>query len=50
MKEKKKIMYFGSLIKSFESIIDITKKVQSLVRLPASIVFRNLFELENYIY
>jgi len=26
-KEKKKNMYFGSLVKSYESIIDITKKV-----------------------
>ena len=41
MTEKKTRMHFGSLIKSFESMIDITRKVQSLVSLVACIVFHN---------
>ena len=38
-----------SLIKSFESIINITKKAQSLASLTTFIVVRNLFGLENCI-
>jgi len=43
-------MHFGTLIKNFESIIDVTKKVQSFVSLTTFIVFRNLFGGGNYIY
>ena len=48
--ENKTSMYFGSLSMSFESIIDITKKVTSLVSFIASIVFNNSFGMENHIY
>jgi len=44
MKEKKKNMHFGSLIKSFELIFDITKEVHSLIGLTTCIVY-NLFGL-----
>ena len=49
MREKKTSMHFGSLIKSLESIMDITKKVPSLVGLITSVVPNNLFGVENYI-
>jgi len=41
-----KRMDIGGLTKSFESIIDIKKSVQSFVRLTASTMFENLFKLE----
>jgi len=43
MIEKKTSMRSGSSTKSFESIIDITKKVPSFGSLVASIVFDNSF-------
>jgi len=42
-------MHFGGLIKRFQSIIDIAKKVQSVIGLTIFIVYGNLFGLENYI-
>ena len=50
MREKIKRMQFGSLIKSCESIIEITKKVQNLVRLTTLNVFISVFRVKNYIY
>jgi len=50
MKEKKTSIYFGSLIVRFESIIDITKKVPSLVSFIVSIVFNQSFKVKNHIY
>ena len=50
MTEKKTRMHFGSLIKSFESMIDITKKVPSLVSLIASMEFNSSFGVKNRIY
>ena len=47
MIEKKTSMHFRSLIMSFGSIIDITKKVPSLVSFIASIVLNNSFGVEN---
>jgi len=49
IREKKTSMHFGSLIMTFESIIDIIRKVLSLMSILASIVFNNLFEMENHI-
>ena len=46
MRENKKSLHFRSLVKSFQSIINITNKVQSLISLTTSIVFRNLFGLK----
>jgi len=40
-------MYFGSLLMSFESIRDFTKKIQSLLSLIASVVFNNSIEVET---
>jgi len=42
-------MQFGSLIKSFESLMDITKKIPSLMSLIASMVINNLFGVKNCI-
>ena len=50
MREKDSIMHFGNLIKIFESMIDITKKVLGLVTLTASIEFNSLFGVKNHIY
>ena len=50
MREKKTSMHFESLIMSFESIIDLIKKVQSLMSSVASVVFKNSFEVENHIH
>ena len=51
IKERKEdSMHFESLIKSFESIVDITRKVSSLMSLVAFIVFNNSFRVENHIY
>jgi len=43
-KEDKYIVW--ELLRSFESIMDFTKTIPSLVRLIASIVFNNLFGVE----
>ena len=43
-------MHFGSLNMSFESNNDIKKEVPNLVSLITSIVFNNLFGVENYIF
>ena len=50
VREKKTRMHFGSLIKNLESIINITKKLPSLVNLVTSIEFNNSFRVENHIY
>jgi len=50
MREKKTSMYFGSLVMSFGAIIDITKKVPSLMSFITFIVFNNSFGVENGIY
>jgi len=50
MREKKTSMYLGNLIMNYVSIIDITKKLPSLVTLIASIVLNDSFEVENHIY
>jgi len=50
MREKKTSMHYGTLIMSFKSIIDITKEVPSLESSIASIMFNNLFRMENYIF
>ena len=51
IKERKEdSMHFGSLIKSFQSIVDITRKVSSLMSLVAFIVFNNSFRVENHTY
>jgi len=49
IREKKKRMHFGSLIKGFDLIIDIYKENASLVSLIAFIVINNLLVLENHI-
>ena len=49
MREKKKNMHFGSLIMSFESFVDITKKAPSLGSLIAFIEINNLFVMKNHI-
>ena len=49
IREKKKSMRFGSLIMSFESLMDITKKVPCLGSLIAFIGIDNIFEVKNYI-
>jgi len=46
MREKKTSMYFGSLVMSFKSVINITKKVSSLVSFITYIVFNDLFRVE----
>ena len=43
MREKKTSMHVGNLTKSFESVINITKQVLSLVSLIAFIMFNNSF-------
>ena len=50
MREMNKNMHFESLIKSFQFIIDITKKAQHLMRLTNFITFRNIFRVDNQIY
>jgi len=47
MREKQKAINFGTLVKSFWIIIDITKKVQSLVSLTILIMLRNLVGLKR---
>ena len=48
IKERKEDKHiFGSLIKIFESIINITRKVPSLVSLIAFIMFNNSFGAEK---
>jgi len=42
-------MYFGRLIMSFKSHMDITKKAPSLANLIAFIRINNLFVMKNYI-
>jgi len=42
MREKKTSMHFGSLLMSFKSIIDIIKKVPSLVSFIVSIAMTHL--------
>jgi len=49
MREKKRNMPLGSLIMSFESLMDITKKLPSLGNLIAFIGINNLFRVKNYI-
>ena len=49
IREKKKSMHFGSLIISFESLMDITKKVPSFGSLIAFIGINNLFGVKNCI-
>ena len=46
---KKRNMHFESLIMSFESLMDITKKVPSLGSLIAFIGINNIFGVKNYI-
>ena len=41
MRKKKASIQFGSLFMSFESLMDFTKKIQSLVNLIASIEFND---------
>jgi len=50
IREKKTSMYFGSLVMNFKSIIDITKKVSSLVSFITYIVFNDSFGMENHTY
>jgi len=49
MREEKTSMHFEELNYDFESIIDIKKKVLTLVSFIASIVFNDLFGVENHI-
>jgi len=49
MRKKKQSIQFGILFMSFESIIDFTKKIPSLVSLIASMVFNDSFGVESYI-
>ena len=49
MREKKKNMHFGSLIMSFESLVDITKKEPRSQSLIAFIGFNILFRVKNCI-
>jgi len=49
MTEKKKTINYKGLVKSFQIIIEITKKVQSLVSLATFIAVIDSFELENQI-
>ena len=49
MREKKRNMHFGSLIISFESLMDVTKKVPILGSLIAFIGTNNLFGVKNCI-
>jgi len=41
---------FWGLLMSFESIMDFTKKIPSLLSLIASIVFNDTIGVEHYIY
>jgi len=51
IKESKEQKYvFGSLNKSSESLIDITKKLASLVTLLVFIVFNDSFGVKTHIY
>ena len=49
MRKKKTSIQFESLFMSFESIMDFTKKIPSLVSLIASIEFDDSFGVEFYI-
>ena len=49
MREKKRNMNFGSLIISFESLMDVAKKVPSLGSLIAFIRINNPFRVKNCI-
>jgi len=49
MREKKKNMYFGSLIMSFELLMNITKEVPSLGSLIAFNGINNLFGVKKCI-
>jgi len=47
MREKIKSMHIGGLIKSFESSIDIKKKVEGLLCLGTFMAFKNLFRVKK---
>jgi len=49
MRENKRNMHFGSLVMSFESLMDVIKTVPSLGSLIAFIEINNLFGVKNYI-
>jgi len=49
IREKKTSIHFGSLFMSFESIMDFTKKIPSIVSLIASIEFNDSFRVQFYI-
>ena len=49
IREKKKSMHFGSLIMSFESLMDIAKKVPCLGSLTAFIGINNQFGVKDSI-
>jgi len=50
MRGKKKNMHFRSLVMSFEAIVDITKKVPSLMGLIVFTEYNKSFGVENHIY
>ena len=48
-KRNKEAMNFESLIKSFRIIMNIAKKIQTLVRSQTLIILRSLLRLENQV-
>jgi len=47
-REKKTSMCFGSLLLSFESIMDLTKKLSCLMSLTTLLILNDSFGVENY--